>query len=125
VALLYIQNEVTKNAPFTGAAVDVSMVPGAPTANWNLVLEVLSSAANDGESRFVFADSTDGITFVDGPIIVVPGSNARRSPRQYTIVQRDYTDLRFGQSGSVLRLALTRLSGTSPSVVYRSWVTYS
>jgi hypothetical protein len=115
-----VQAETTQTAPFNGPAIDISTVPNN---SWTLVLEARSSTADS--ARFCVQDSVDAFTtVVAGPSVEVNGANTLRNTRRWSFTQRDFPDMRFGTASAVLRLALLKLSGTSPSVQYRAWVEY-
>jgi len=91
---------------------------------WTLVLKARSSSASDTLARLCWQDSSDNFNtnIVGGPEVQVFGANAIRNMRRWTFTQKDFPELRIGQGGVTLRLALLRLSGTSPQITYESWI---
>jgi hypothetical protein len=118
---VFVVTTQTSTSPFTSAGIDVSMITGP----WTLVLEVQSSAALDGVARFTFQDSVDAFTtVVAGPSVTVEGASRSANERRWTWTQKDFPDMRFGWGSAQLRLALTRISGTNPSIQYSAWVEF-
>jgi hypothetical protein len=118
---IYVQPGTVQTSTYVGTGVDVSGV----VTPWTLVLEIQSSAATDGVARFTFQDSVDAFTtVVAGPSVTVEGASRPANERRWSWTQKDFPDMRFGWGSAQLRLALTRISGTNPSIQYSAWVEF-
>lgn len=117
-----VQAQVTKTATFNGASIAIDNTVFPTTPSWTLVLEA-SVTGPDTVARFTFQDSVDAFTTVlAGPSVVAPGGvTVRGGGKRFTFSSYDFPDLRFGVASAVLRLALTRITGTSPTVTYSAW----
>lgn len=121
MAIKAIQALVTKTASFDGAsiAIDNTVYPTVP--NWTLVLDVQATGP-DTVARFQFSDSVDAFTTVlAGPTFVCTGGIAKANDKRFCLKWYDFPDLRFGVASAVLRVSLTRITGTSPTVSYSAW----
>ena len=116
--LTQIQALVTKTAAFDGASLSIAVLG----TSWSLVLEVQATGP-DTIARLQFSDSVDAFTTtVAGPTFVAPGGLAAKNSKRFAIKSYDFPDLRFGVSSAVLRLSLTRITGTSQTVTYQAWL---
>jgi hypothetical protein len=127
-----IQALVAKTAAFDGAGVSISGITG----DWTLVLEVYNLTAG-ATVRFVFEDSVDAFSsdVAAGPSFsvtgqvgdgsgVLPAAGTGYSPDiiRFSIKKKDFPDFRAGTASATTRLSLTRINGSSPSVVYHGWL---
>lgn len=117
-----VQASVTKTATFNGASIAIDNTVFPTTPSWTLVL-LVSVTGPDTVARFTFQDSVDAFTTpLAGPGTAVTGGiSVRAGEKRYTWCSYDFPDLRFGVASAVLRLALTRITGTSPTVTYSAW----
>lgn len=108
------------------ASIDISAI----TSDWTLVLEILGLDSGDGAS-FAFEDSVDAFTTpVAGPTVSVTGqigsggtsTSTFSNPKRYSFKKEDYPGLRFGTTSAVLRLNVTRLTGSSPHCTYQAYL---
>ncbi len=120
--IVIVPPNTTLTAPAIGTGVDVS---SPKIGDFALVLSVTASTP-DLIARFQFTDSVDNFVSdkLSGPPFVVPSGLAPPCFWRRTIKRYDYIDLRLGVAGAKLRLDLTRLIGTNPSVTFESWLEY-
>jgi hypothetical protein len=108
-------------APINSAAIDISGF----TADDTVHIEVTNLTAASGVPVAVFTveDSVDtfttavacGMESFRGPI-------TRAAPVQRSFRVRDNPGIRFGTASARLRINLSAIRGTTPTVTYRAWV---
>lgn len=123
-----LQEKTTATSTGVGSisSIDISGI----NSDWTLVLEVFGMDAVDSV-EFTFEDSVDGFTTpVAGPTVNISGQVSGGgastltfpSAKRYSFTKKDYPGLRFGTGSAVLRLKITRLTGSSPHVTFQSWL---
>jgi hypothetical protein len=126
MTLTEIQSQVTKTAAFGGVWLDTSGVKygDGSVADWTLKINV-SALADGNSARFQFDDSVNGGTAnIAGPTFSIKGKIEASYDKVRSFKKQDFPDLRLGQATSAIRLQLTDIQGTSPSVTYRAWIEY-
>jgi hypothetical protein len=106
-------------APATG--VDISGITG----DWSLKIEIqnLSCASGTPNARFTFEDSVDAFTNkLGGPAASVTAPIVSQAPVYKTFRKRDFPALRMGTGSATLRLNLSALGGTTPTITYIAWI---
>jgi hypothetical protein len=124
--IVTLQSVITKTATFDGPsiAIDNTIYPNVPPPDWTLGLEI-QALGSDTVARFQFSDSVNAFgTVLAGPTFCISGKivNPGFGGKIITITKKDFADLRFGVASAVLRLSLTNISGTMPTVTYKSWL---
>jgi hypothetical protein len=110
---------VTLTAPANGSPVDVSTLVDT---SLTLVVDI-TAMGPDTEARFSVQTSADGFTTVqDGPVVSAFGGVSKSACIRFSFrLDRDLPDFAAGIYGTQARLALTRLTGTSPTVSIQSY----
>lgn len=125
-----VKNTSTGIGVFGGSGAVASVDISAITGDWTLVLEIFGLDSGDSAS-FAFEDSVDAFTTpVAGPTVSVTGqigsggtsTSTFSNPKRYSFKKEDYPGLRFGTGSAVLRINLTRITGSSPHVTYQAYL---
>ena len=120
---LEILEQTTSTTAFDGDGVDVSAVNTTSINKAVLVVEVINLS---GRARLEFADSVNGfVAKLAGPTLCVANGSGSGGPVQrYAVKLEDFPDLRLGVADAELRISVTRLTGTNPTITLRSWLEY-
>lgn len=114
-----VKDKITVTAIGVGSGV-TSVDISAITGDWTLVLEVFGLDDGDGAS-FAFEDSVDAFTTpIAGPTASVSGkigsggasTDTYPNTKRFSWKKADYPGLRFGTASAVLRINVTRLTGS-------------
>lgn len=120
---LAIQSSVTKTTTFAGAGVDVSGVGAA----WTFKIHIKSFSPNTGSVRLVLEDTVNNFTaYLAASSFSFLGGLASANDKVHSVKAQDFPSLAnsIGQSGGQLRLRLSEITGSSPSVTYDAWLEY-
>lgn len=116
-----LQAKTTATTAGNGTGVDVS---GLAAGYWTLKLKIDALSPNAGTVRFQFTDSVDNFSSdkLAGPTVSCLGGEASNNPKTYSFNQYDFPDFRIGTASAKVRVDLTAINGTSPSVTYEAWI---
>ena len=114
-----LQSPVTRTSAANGSGVDVSALVDT---SLTCVIEI-TAMGPDTEARFAVQTSSDSFsTVLEGPVISVLGGVSQSACIRFSFrLDRDLPDFAAGVYGTSARLALTRLTGTSPTVSFQSY----
>ncbi len=113
-----MQSVVSKTAPFTGAAIDVSDVnPGLSS----FVFHVLSLDSNQ-TARLQISDSLDDFASDNVALYVmnIQGGLSRSSDLVVKLPWWDIPGARWGVTNAKMRVSLTNISGGT--ITYEAWI---
>lgn len=105
-----------------GSGVSVALVP---QNSWRLTL-IAFATGPDTLARISIESTTNGFTNVlAGPTLCVGNGISLFSTYQVSWDWRDWIDTPVGAGGGEMRLNLTHLTGTSPSITLMCFLTYA
>lgn len=87
--------------------------------DWTISIDIDSMLAT--YARFSVQDSIDGTTWISGPTFEASGAWTKVFPYVVSWKKKDFPGLRLGVANAVLRVALTLLRGTAPSITWQAY----